>query len=119
MLASLVATAATEHPEISPQLISEVNFDDTNFLTNDQLEQALANTSATPAEVAAAIELNAEARLRALQYSLLGLGALALLAIVPATRMPGRIAGELPTTLEPDDNDTVDTTIPLNPESDA
>ncbi len=119
MLASLVATAATEHPEISPQLISEVNFDDTNFLTNDQLEQALANTSATPAEVAAAIELNAEARLRALQYSLLGLGALALLAIVPATRMPGRIAGELPITLEPDDNDTVDTTIPLNPESDA
>ena len=119
MLASLVATAATEHPEISPQLISEVNFDDTNFLTNEQLAQALENTSATPAEVDAAIELNAEARLRALQYSLLGLGALALLAIVPATRMPGRIAGELPTTLEPDDNDTVDTTIPLNPESDA
>ncbi|MCB1298811.1 MAG: MFS transporter [Microthrixaceae bacterium] len=119
MLASLAATAATEHPEISPELISEVNFDNTNFLTNDQLAQSLANTSATPAEVAVAIELNAEARLRALQYSLLGLGALALLAIVPATRMPGRIAGELPEVLEPTDNDTVDVDIPLNPESAA
>lgn len=119
MLASLAATAATEHPEISPELISEVNFDNTNFLTNDQLAQSLANTSATPAEVAMAIELNAEARLRALQYSLLGLGALALLAIVPATRMPGRIAGELPEVLEPTDNDTVDVDIPLNPESAA
>lgn len=119
MLASLAATAATEHPEISPELISEVNFDNTNFLTNDQLAQSLANTSATPAEVTVAIELNAEARLRALQYSLLGLGALALLAIVPATRMPGRIAGELPEVLEPTDNDTVDVDIPLNPESAA
>ena len=119
MLASMVATAATEHPEISPQLISEVNLDNTNFLTNEQLKQTLEGTSATPSEVAAAVELNAEARLRALQISLLGLGALALLAIVPATRMPGRIAGELPEQLEPNDNDTVDVTIPLNPESAA
>ncbi len=119
MLASMVATAATEHPEISPQLISEVNLDNTNFLTNEQLKQTLEGTSATPSEVAAAVELNAEARLRALQISLLGLGALALLAIVPATRMPGRIAGELPKQLEPNDNDTVDVTIPLNPESAA
>ena len=119
MLASMIATSAAEHPEISSDLISEVNFDNTNFLTNEQLAQTLANTSATPAEVAAATAINAEARLRALQISLLGLGALALLAIVPATRMPGRIAGELPTKLEPDDNDTVDVTIPLNPESAA
>ena len=65
------------------------------------------------------MELNAEARLRALQISLLGLGALALLAIVPATRMPGRIAGELHKQHEPNDNDTVDLTNPRNPESDA
>ena len=51
----MVATAATEHPDISAELISEVNFDNTNFLTNEQLEQTLANTSATPTEVAAAM----------------------------------------------------------------
>lgn len=119
MLASMLATSAAEHPEISPDLISEVNFDNTNFLTNEQLEVTLAETSASPAELAAAIEINEEARLRALQIALLSLGALALLAIVPATRMPGRIAGELPEQLEPNDNDAVDVTIPLNPESDA
>ena len=50
-----------------------------------------------------------------MQLSLLGLAALALLAIVPATRMPGRIAGELPEKLEPDDPDAIDETEALNP----
>lgn len=119
VLASTLATSAVEHPEISPELISEVNINEADFLTNSQLEQALAGTSATEAEVAAAIEINEDARLRSLQLSLLGLAGLALLAIVPATRMPGRIAGELPEKLEPDDNDDIDPTIPLNPEAEA
>ena len=44
----------------------------------------------------------------ALQISLLGLGAISLLAIVPATRMPGAPAGDLPEKLEPDDDDVID-----------
>lgn len=115
LLASSVATAADEHPEISAELISEVNIDNADFLTNGQLEEVLAGTSATEAEAAAAMEINEAARLRALQLSLLALAGLALLAIVPATRMPGRIAGELPAQLEPDDNDLIDENVPLNP----
>lgn len=115
ILASTLATAAADHPEISPQLISEVNINDADFLSNGQLEAVLAGTSANETEVQAAVEINEDARLRALQISLLGLAALALLAIVPATRMPDRIAGELPAKLEPDDPDDVDESTPLNP----
>lgn len=105
LLASTVATSAAEHPEISPGLISEVNFDDANFLTNEQLLVVLDGTTASDAEVAAALEINADARLHALQLSLLALAAISLLAILPATRMPGFRAGDLPAKLEPDDDE--------------
>lgn len=117
MLASGLASAAHDHPEISSELISEVNINDADFMTNDQLEATLENTSASGAEIAAAVDINEDARLRALQLSLLALAALALLAIVPATRMPGVIAGELPEKLEPDDNDAIDASVPLNPDA--
>lgn len=108
VLATSLATSAVENPEISDELVSEINFDDADFLTNAQLEEALGGTSASEAEVAAAIEINEEARLRALQISLLGLALLSLLAIVPAMRMPNYRAGELPEKLEPDDDDPID-----------
>ena len=115
ILASTLAVSAADHPEISDQLISEVRISEADFLTNPQLKSVLEATSASETEVAAAVEINEEARLRSLQISLLGLALLALLAIVPATRMPGRIAGELPEKLEPDDPDDIDESTPLNP----
>ena len=115
ILAATLQTSAAEHPEISDQLISEVNINEADFLTNAQLEAVLADTSATDAEAAAAIAINEAARLLSLKISLLGLAGLALLAIVPATRMPGRIAGELPEQVEPDDPDQIDENVPLNP----
>lgn len=117
LLSSTLATSAAAHPEIPGSLISQVNINEANFLTNEQLKGVLAGTSATPTEAAAALQINEDARLRALQISLLGLAALALLAIVPATRMPGRIGGELPETLEPDDPDDIDESDPLNPDA--
>ncbi|MFC9983493.1 MFS transporter [Microbacterium keratanolyticum] len=115
LLAATLQTSADEHPEISSELVAEVNFNDVDFLTNDMLAERLGATSATDEEIAAAVEINAEARLRSLQLSLLGLAGLALLAIVPATRMPGRIDGELPEQVEPNDPDTIDEATPLNP----
>lgn len=115
ILASTLAVSAADHAEISDQLISEVRISEADFLTNPQLKSVLEATSASETEVAAAVEINEEARLRSLQISLLGLALLALLAIVPATRMPGRIAGELPKKLEPDDPDDIDESKPLNP----
>ncbi|RLP77536.1 MFS transporter [Mycetocola tolaasinivorans] len=112
-LASTISTAATEHPEISPELISRVNFDNTNFLTNEQVYAVLERSGATPEEVVAASEVNADARLRALQISLLGLAAISLLAVVPAGRMPGFRRGSLPEKLEPDDDDPINVPIDL------
>lgn len=115
ILASTLASSAVEHPGISPRLISEVRISEADFMTNPQLERALEATSASPSEVKAAIAINENARLHSLQVSLLGLALLALLAILPALRMPGRLAGELPEKLEPDDPDDIDESVPLNP----
>ena len=108
MLASLIASGAAAHPEVSDQLISKVNISDVDFMTNAQLEAAIGDRAGSPEELAAAVEVNADARLRSLQLSLLGLAGLALLAIVPAGRMPKGLQGELPEQMEPDDPDALD-----------
>ncbi|MGI9825099.1 MFS transporter [Agromyces sp. Marseille-Q5079] len=108
ILSSTLAVSALDHPEIGSELISEVNINEADFMTNDQLEAALSETSATDAEVEAAVAINEDARLHALKVSLLGLALLALLAIVPALRMPGMRKGDLPEKLEPDDDDPID-----------
>lgn len=100
LLGSLIQTAADDHPEIPSSLIEQVDMNNVNFLTNEQLAEVLATTSADEAQAAAAFEINAAARLRALQISLLGLAGIALLAIVPAGRMPNRLPGDLPELLE-------------------
>ncbi|MGL3807705.1 MFS transporter [Paeniglutamicibacter sp. R2-26] len=108
MLASLIATGASTHPDISDELISKVNISDADFMTNAQLEAAIGERAGSDAELAAALEVNADARLRSLQLSLLGLAGLALLAIVPAGRMPRHLQDGLPEQLEPDDLDALD-----------
>jgi MFS family permease len=97
LLSMLILSNATASPVITPEIIDQLNFDNVNFLTNDQVEDILANRiGANPEEVAKAVLINAEARLRALKISLLGLASLALLAIVPAGRMPGFREEDLP-----------------------
>ena len=82
MLSTLLLTSAQEHPEISDELIAQVNFSEANFLTNEQLADVLRSRASGP-ELDAAIVINAEARLEAWKISLLGLAAVSLLAIVP------------------------------------
>lgn len=109
-LGTILYASAQDHPEVSDELISQVNFTEADFLTDDQLAAVLADRATGP-ELDLAIVINAEARLRALQISLLGLAALSLLAIVPAGRMPGRRSGDLPEKLEPDDLDAIDDSV--------
>ena len=116
VLASTVASAAAQHPEIPPGLVAQVDLDDVNFLSNAQVAEILARTTANPVELAAAIEVNSEARLRALQISLLALAGIATLAIVPAGRMPKVRPGDLPEVLEPDDPDAIDDETATSPE---
>ena len=56
----------------------------------------LAGTTATPEQVAEAVRVNTEARLRALKIGLLIMAGLALLAIIPAGRLPNYRPGEVP-----------------------
>ncbi|GAA1445056.1 MFS transporter [Leifsonia poae] len=108
VLGGLVASAVADHPDIPPSLVSQVNLDNTNFITNSQLKDTLAaKTDATDAQIDAAVIVNSDARLTALKISLLALAGISLLAIVPAGRMPGRQKGDLPERLEPSDPEDV------------
>jgi MFS family permease len=88
LLGVIVANNALDSPAFSDDLIEQVNFDNTNYITSDQLATILEDKGATPAEVAAAIEIYEDARLRALRTTLMFLASLALLALVPAGKMP-------------------------------
>lgn len=92
-----VISSLAEHPELSPELVSQIDLDRVNFVSNDQLKSVLdEQTDATPAEVDAAVALNEEARLNALKLGLLILSGVSAIAIVPASRLPRYLPGEIP-----------------------
>jgi MFS family permease len=88
LLGVIVAQNALNSPAFSPELVEQVNFDNVQFITSDQLVVTLEDLGATPAEAKAAVEIYEDARLRALRTTLMFLAALALLALVPAGKMP-------------------------------
>ncbi|MBC8160160.1 MAG: MFS transporter [Roseiflexaceae bacterium] len=92
MLGTLIASGAANNPAIPPSLVRQVNLDNVNFISNDQLQEVLAGTSATPEQVTQAIQINEDTRLRALKASFLVLAGFALLAILPAGGLPGHVA---------------------------
>jgi MFS family permease len=92
-----VARDAAANPVITPELSAQVNLDRINFLTNDQLEAVVAQTDATAEQKAAAITIFEDNRLAALRATMLILALMALLAVVPAGRMPDfRTDGDIP-----------------------
>ncbi|QWT23970.1 MFS transporter [Subtercola sp. PAMC28395] len=99
MLSSIIAAGVASSPNLPPELVAQVPLDSVNFVTNDHLKGVLEQTTASPAQVDEAVAINEDARLRALQISLLGLAGIALLAIVPAGRMPGYRPGDIPEVL--------------------
>jgi hypothetical protein len=76
-----------------------VNLESINFVSNDQLEAALSETTASPEQVAEAVRVNTEVRLFALKIGLLVMAGLALLAVFPAGGLPDYRPGELPADL--------------------
>jgi hypothetical protein len=95
-LLSLFVTNGIAQSTIPRSLQRQVNLDNINFVSNDQLDEVLAQTSATPEQIAEAVSINEAARLRALRASFLILGALALLAIFPAMGLPDYSPGDDP-----------------------
>jgi MFS family permease len=85
-----------DHPTLPPELINKVDLNKVNFISNDQLIEAISHTTATPEQVREALRINADARLRALRLSLFFLAGLAFLVIIPAGGLPDYVLGQVP-----------------------
>ena len=90
LLSSIMLTAINASPKLTPELQAQVDLDSINFVSNDRLQETLAKTTASPAQVAEAVRVNTESRLRALKIGLLHHGGRR-----NACDFPGRLAAEL------------------------
>lgn len=96
LLSSAVMSRLAENPTLPIELQSEVNLDSITFVSNERLEAVVAATSATPEQKAEAVRINTEARLLALKIGFLVMAGLALLTILPASRLPNYRPGDIP-----------------------
>jgi predicted MFS family arabinose efflux permease len=96
LLSAIALGGIATSPKLTPELQAQVDLDNINFISNDRLQEILAGTTANPAQVAEAVRVNTEARLRALKIGLLVMAGLAFLTIIPASRLPNYRPGELP-----------------------
>jgi MFS family permease len=95
-LLSAIVLSSLAQSTIPESLKVQINLDNVNFITNDQLETVLSETTATAEEVQEAARINQAARLRALKASFLILSGIALLALAPAWGLPHYEPGEVP-----------------------
>jgi MFS family permease len=96
VLSANVLAYVSASPVITAELREQLDLDGVNFVSNDRLVERLTRTTATPEEVNEAVRINESTRLRALKFAFLALGALSLLAILPASRLPRYRPGEVP-----------------------
>ena len=83
------------NPKLPPEIQSQVDLDNINFVSNDRLRASWRHHRHAE-QVEEAVRVNTEARLRALKIGLLIMAGLALLAILPAGRLPDYLPGEIP-----------------------
>jgi MFS family permease len=103
LLSTLILGNLAANPTLPKEIQSQVDLDSITFVSNDRLRSVMEETSATPQQVEEAIRVNTGARLRALKIGLLIMAALALLAVIPASRLPDYLPGEIPSD-EPSNN---------------
>ncbi len=96
ILSAGVMKAITANPVLTPELTSQLNLDNINFLSNERLAERLKQTTASPGQIEQGLAVNEAARLRALQVAFFVLGSLALLSIFPCGRLPDYRPGEIP-----------------------
>lgn len=100
VLSLLVTSNVINNPAIPASLLAQVNLDNINFVSNDQLLAVMSETTATPDQVNEAVRINTETRVRALKAGFLILATIALLAVFPSLRLPNYVPDEIP---DPDD----------------
>lgn len=96
LLSAGILYRIAENPSLPPAVLSQIDLDSINFVSNDRLLAIMERTGAAPEQVAEAVRVNTESRLQALKIGLLIMAAVAALAIVPASRLPGYRPGEIP-----------------------
>jgi hypothetical protein len=96
ILSANIQRALIDNPTIPSALISKVDLDNVRFVSNDRLLDMMSRTTATSEQMDAALEINADARVRALKVTFLLLTCLGLLAFVPAGRLPDYKPDEVP-----------------------
>ena len=95
-LLSMMVMNSLSQSSLPRSLQRQVDLNQINFISNDQLETVLGETTATPEQVDEAVALNEDARVRALRASFLILAGFALLAIIPSLGLPDYSPGEIP-----------------------
>ncbi|MGB4135275.1 MAG: MFS transporter [Microbacterium sp.] len=88
--------AVMDHEDLPAELVEEVQLDEVNFISNDDLRAKFEETSATPEQVDAAVNINEEQRLRTLKLGFLVLAGLSAIAALPASRLPRYRPEEIP-----------------------
>ena len=96
LLSTIVLSNIAANPVLPKEIQKQVDLDNITFVGNDRLRSVMESTTATPQQVQEAVRVNTEARLRALKIGLLIMAGLALLAIIPAGKLPNYLPGEIP-----------------------
>jgi MFS family permease len=97
LLSLIVVNSLVNNPVIPQAMIEEqVDLDNIDFVSNEQLDEVLEESDLTPQQEAAVIDINVLARLQALKISFLVLSCIALLAIIPAGGLPNYLPKEIP-----------------------
>lgn len=95
LLSAAVMTRIAANPTLPAEIQSQVDLNNISFVSNDRLRNLMANTTATPEQVEEAVQVNESARLLALKIGLLIMAGLAMLAIIPAGRLPDYRPGDI------------------------
>ena len=96
LLSVIIIGHVTDNPVISAELKDQVNLTNLNFFSDVQLQERLAETTATPEHLEEALRINSDARVRALKTGFLILTGLALMAMLPCLWLPHYRRGEIP-----------------------
>ena len=82
---------------ITPDLVTEVDLSNINFVSNDRLAMVLKQTSATAEQIQKAMIINETSRLNALKMGLLIMALFSALAVFPVRKLTGYTSATLPT----------------------
>lgn len=85
-----------------------VYIDNIDFVSNEQLDEALEETDLTPMQEAEVVEINGFARLQSLKISFLFLACITLLAIILAGGLPNDVPKEVPAEIAPEIRGTIE-----------